>query len=237
MSSILKSLSKAPLARPVLSARDIGRTFIDGNGQPLAILRGGGFDLRRGEIVALVGPSGCGKSTLLQCVGLLDRPTRGQIIIAGVAANKLNDAERTLLRRHKIGFVYQRNNLLSDFSALENVIMPMLAAGVPEGDAVLRAKKLLKTMNILHRALHLPSEMSGGEQQRVAVARALANNPDIILADEPTGSLDPQHAKVVFNLLVDIVKKTGTAMLFVTHDLELAKSANRTITIKNGRIG
>ncbi|MDR1071595.1 MAG: ATP-binding cassette domain-containing protein, partial [Rickettsiales bacterium] len=111
MANILRSLSKAPTSKPVLSARDIGRTFVDGNGQPLAILRGGGFDLRRGETVALVGPSGCGKSTLLQCVGLLDRPTRGQIIIAGVSAHKLSDAERTMMRRHKIGFVYQRNNL------------------------------------------------------------------------------------------------------------------------------
>ncbi|MDR2268912.1 MAG: ABC transporter ATP-binding protein [Rickettsiales bacterium] len=237
MSSILKALSKIPNGRPVLSARDIGKTFIDGNGQPLVILSGGGFDLRRGEIVALVGPSGCGKSTLLQCVGLLDRPTRGQIIIAGVPAHKLSDEQRTLMRRNKIGFVYQRNNLLSDFTALENVVMPVLAAGANENDAIIRARKLLKSANVLHRSNHLPAELSGGEQQRVAVARALANEPDIILADEPTGSLDPANAKVVFNLLFDIVRKSNTAMLFVTHDMDLAGRADRTITIKKGRVG
>ena len=236
MSSILKSLSKIPRGQAVLSVRDIGRTFTDGNGQPLVILRGGGFDLHRGEIVALVGPSGCGKSTLLQCVGLLDRPTRGQILIAGVSAHKLNEDARTLVRRNKIGFVYQRNNLLSDFTALENVMMPMLAAGGGKAASETKAKMLLKMVNTLHRAHHVPAELSGGEQQRVAVARALANNPDIILADEPTGSLDPVHARVVFQMLVDIVKKSGTAMLFVTHDMGLAKRADRMITIKNGRI-
>jgi lipoprotein-releasing system ATP-binding protein len=236
MSNILKALSKVPSGKSVLSARDICKTFTDGNGQPLAILRGGGFDLRRGEIVALVGPSGCGKSTLLQCVGLLDRPTRGQIIIGGMGAHKLSEHDRTIIRRDKIGFVYQRNNLLSDFSAIENVIMPMLAAGANEAAAGARAKGLLKTVNILHRAMHLPAEMSGGEQQRVAVARALANNPDIILADEPTGSLDPMHAKLVFDLLVGAARKTGTAMMFVTHDETLAKRADRIITIKNGKI-
>ena len=233
----MKSLSKIPTGHPVLSARDIGKTFIDGNGQPLTILSGGGFDLRHGEIVALVGPSGCGKSTLLQCVGLLDRPSRGQIIIAGMPAQKLTEDQRMHVRRNKIGFVYQRNNLLSDFTAIENVMMPMLAAGAAENDAAIRAKKLLKGANVLHRAHHLPAELSGGEQQRVAVARALANVPDIILADEPTGSLDPAHAKIVFNLLFDIVRKSKTAMLFVTHDLELAKRADRVITIKKGRVG
>ena len=237
MSSILKSLSKIPDEKAVLSVRDIGKTFTDGNGQPLVILSGGGFDLHRREIIALVGPSGCGKSTLLQCVGLLDRPSRGQIIISGIPSHKLTEHERTLVRRNKIGFVYQRNNLLSDFSALENVMLPMLAAGAGEPDANARARKLLKSANMLHRALHLPSQLSGGEQQRVAVARALANNPDIILADEPTGSLDPAHAGVVFNLLVSIVRKSNTAMMFVTHDMELAKKADRIITIKSGRVG
>ena len=236
MSEILKSLSKIPNARAVLSIRDIGKVFTDGNGQPLAILRGGGLDLHRGEIVALVGQSGCGKSTLLQIAGLLDRQSRGQIIISGVPAHKLSEDERTIVRRNKIGFVYQRNNLLSDFTALENVIMPMLAAKAAEGAAIDRARKLLKMVNVLHRAHHVPAELSGGEAQRVAVARALANNPDIILADEPTGSLDPAHAKVVFELLVALVKKSATAMLFVTHDMALAKSADRKITIKNGRV-
>jgi len=236
MVGILKSLSKIPKGRIVLSVRDIGKTFSDAGTQPLVILSGGGFDLYRGEVMALVGPSGCGKSTLLQCVGLLDRPTRGQIIIGGISAHKLDDTERTLVRRNKIGFVYQRNNLLSDFTALENVAMPILAAGASEAAATMEAKKLLNQSKILHRANHLPGEMSGGEQQRVAVARALANNPDIILADEPTGSLDPAHAQMVFNILLDVVRKSGAAMLFVTHDMDLAKRADRIITIKKGRV-
>ena len=217
-----------------MSVRDIGKPFDEG-GRPLPILAGGGFDLTAGEIVALVGPSGCGKSPL-QCAGLLDRPTRGQIIISGVGAHKLPESERTMLRRAKIGFVYQRNNLLPDFSALENVMLPMMAAGRDPVAADLRARKLLKSANILHRGSHLPGAMSGGEQQRVAGARARANNPDMILADEPTGSLDPGHAKLVFDLLFDVVRKSGAAMLFVTHDMGLAEKADRMITIRKGRV-
>lgn len=237
MVNILKSLSKVSRGGDVvLSVRDIKRTFIEG-GQPLDILTGGGFDLHRGEIVALVGPSGCGKSTLLQCVGLLDKPTSGSIMLGGASINKMDDETRTMLRRNKIGFVYQRHNLISDFTALENVVLPMLASGMGEDDANQRASKLLKSANVLHRASHLPGEMSGGEQQRTAVARALANNPDILLADEPTGSLDPKHAGVVFDLLFDLVRKNKMAMLFVTHDMGLAARADRTITIKNGIVG
>ncbi|MCL2338668.1 MAG: ABC transporter ATP-binding protein [Proteobacteria bacterium] len=236
MASILKSLSKPKTRDVVLSVREIGKTFMEGS-QPLQILRGGGFDLARGEIVALVGPSGCGKSTLLQCVGLLERPTAGRIEIAGQPAHKMNDEERTLIRRRKMGFVYQRHNLLEDFTALENVVLPMMADGVDEDTATARAKKLLKMVNVLHRAAHRPAEMSGGEQQRTAVARALANNPDLILADEPTGSLDPVHAAAVFDLLLSLVRDERMAMLFVTHDMALASRADRMITIKNGVVG
>ncbi|MDR2413313.1 MAG: ABC transporter ATP-binding protein [Rickettsiales bacterium] len=232
--NILQSLSKAPKGGDVvLSVRDIKKTFVEG-GQPLHILRGGGFDLRRGEIIALVGPSGCGKSTLLQCVGLLDKPSSGSILINGTSVQKMDDEMRTLTRRRKIGFVYQRHNLLSDFTALENVVLPILANGADEIMATARARKLLKSANVLHRASHLPGEMSGGEQQRAAVARALANDPDILLADEPTGSLDPQHAGVVFDLLFDLARKNKMAMLFVTHDMNLAARADRKITIKDG---
>lgn len=203
-------------------------------GQPLHILRGGGFDLHRGEIIALVGQSGSGKSTLLQCVGLLDRPSAGSILIGGIAAQKMDDEMRTAIRRDKIGFVYQRHNLLGDFTALENVVLPMLTRGVAEADANIRALKLLRAANVAHRASHLPGEMSGGEQQRTAVARALANGPEILLADEPTGSLDPAHAAAVFDLLLDLVRKNKMAMLFVTHDMNLAARADRTITIKDG---
>ena len=233
MADILSSLSKIQSADVVMSVRDIKKTFIEG-GQPLHILRGGGFDLHRGEIIALVGASGSGKSTLLQCVGLLDRPSGGSILIGGVPVQKMDEDTRTQIRRKKIGFVYQKHNLLSDFTALENVMLPMLANGVDENLARARAMKLLRAASVAHRASHLPGEMSGGEQQRTAVARALANNPDILLADEPTGSLDPMHAGSVFDLLLDLVRKNKMAMLFVTHDMNLAARADRIITINNG---
>lgn len=233
MANILNSLSKVSRGDVVLSVRDIKKTFMEG-GQPLHILRGGGFDLHRGEIVALVGPSGSGKSTLLQCVGLLDKPTGGSILLAGVPVQKMDDEMRTMTRRRKIGFVYQRHNLLSDFTALENVVLPILANGVDERSANVRAMKLLRAASVAHRASHLPGEMSGGEQQRTAVARALANNPEILLADEPTGSLDPNHAAAVFDLLLDLVRKQKMAMLFVTHDMNLAARADRKITICDG---
>ncbi|MBQ3039407.1 MAG: ABC transporter ATP-binding protein [Alphaproteobacteria bacterium] len=216
-----------------MSVRDIKKTFIEG-GQPLHILRGGGFDLHRGEIIALVGTSGSGKSTLLQCVGLLDRPTSGSIMINGASVQKMDEDMRTQIRRKKIGFVYQKHNLLSDFTALENVMLPMLANDVSEIDARARALKLLRAANVAHRANHLPGQMSGGEQQRTAVARALANNPDILLADEPTGNLDPNHAMTVFDLLLDLVRKNKMAMLFVTHDMTLAQRADKIITIRDG---
>ena len=233
MANILNSLSKVKKADVVMSVRDIKKTFVEG-GQPLHILRGGGFDLYRGEIIAMVGQSGSGKSTMLQCVGLLDKPTGGSIIIDGTSVQRIDEDMRTKIRRNKIGFVYQKHNLLSDFSALENVMLPMMANGLDEDVACAHAYKLLKMTSVAHRASHLPGEMSGGEQQRTAVARALANNPEILLADEPTGSLDPQHAGAVFDLLLDIVRKNKMAMLFVTHDMNLAQKADRIITIKNG---
>ena len=233
MANILNSLSKVHAGDVIMSVRDIKKTFVEG-GQPLHILRGGGFDLHRGEIIALVGQSGSGKSTLLQCVGLLDKPSSGSILVNGAAVQKMDEDMRTQIRRNKIGFVYQRHNLLSDFTALENVMLPMLANGMDENIARARVIKLLKSANVAHRASHHPGEMSGGEQQRTAVARALANNPDILLADEPTGSLDPQHATVVFDLLLDLVRKNNMAMLFVTHDMNLAARADKKITIDNG---
>ena len=233
MTNILNSLSKVQSGDVVMSVRDIKRTFVEG-GQPLHILRGGGFDLHRGEIIALVGASGSGKSTLLQCVGVLDRPSGGSILINGVPVQKMDEDMRTQIRRKKIGFVYQQHNLLSDFTALENVMLPMLANGISEDVARARAIKLLKSANVAHRASHVPGEMSGGERQRTAVARALANNPDILLADEPTGSLDPMHAGAVFDLLMELVRKNKMAMLFVTHDMNLAERADKKITITNG---
>ena len=233
MASILNSLSKISRKDVVLSVRDIKKTFVEG-GQPLNILRGGGFDLYRGEIVALVGQSGSGKSTFLQCVGLLDKPSGGDIFISGQPVDKISEETRTILRRKKIGFVYQKHNLLTDFTAVENVMLPMLANGIAEDVAYNRSMKLLKAANVVHRASHLPGEMSGGEQQRVAIARAIANVPEILLADEPTGSLDPKNAVNVFDLLLDLVHKSKMSMLFVTHDMGLASRADRKITIANG---
>lgn len=235
MANILNSLERVSRGDVVMSVRDIKKTFMEG-GQPLHILRGGGFDLHRGEIIALVGPSGSGKSTLLQCVGLLDRPTSGSILVCGAAVQKMDEDARTKIRRNKIGFVYQRHNLLSDFTALENVMLPMMANGVCETTARVRAAGLLKSASVAHRASHFPGEMSGGEQQRTAVARALANMPDILLADEPTGSLDPAHAAAVFDLLLKLVRENKMAMLFVTHDMSLAARADRRITITDGII-
>ena len=233
MANILNSLSRVQKGDVVMSVRDIKKTFVEG-GQPLHILRGGGFDLRRGEIVSLVGPSGCGKSTLLQCVGLLDKPSSGSILIGGVSVQKMDDDARTKMRRDKIGFVYQRHNLLADFTALENVMLPMMACGMTDSDAAARAMQLLRSTSVSHRASHLPGEMSGGEQQRTAVARALANRPEILLADEPTGSLDPAHASAVFDMLFELVRKSKMSMLLVTHDMNLANRADRRITIKDG---
>ncbi|MBR5904393.1 MAG: ABC transporter ATP-binding protein [Alphaproteobacteria bacterium] len=233
MASILNSLSKISKKDVVLSVRDIKKVFIEG-GQPLKVLRGGGFDLYRGEIVALVGQSGSGKSTLLQCVGMLDKPTSGDIFINGMPTDKIAEETRTMLRRKKLGFVYQKHNLLSDFTALENVVLPMLANGIEEDVANSRAIKLLRATNVAHRAIHYPGEMSGGEQQRTAIARAIANNPEILLADEPTGSLDPDNANAVFDMLLNLVRKNKMSMLFVTHDMNLAKKADRIITIKDG---
>lgn len=233
MASILNSLTKISRKDIVLSVRDIKKTFIEG-GQPLKVLRGGGFNLYRGEIIAIVGQSGSGKSTLLQCIGLLDKPTSGDILVNGMPTDKITEETRTMLRRNKIGFVYQKHNLLSDFTALENVVLPMMANGMDEETATVRAMKLLRSANVAHRFSHYPSEMSGGEQQRTALARALANNPEILLADEPTGSLDPDNANNVFDLLLNIVRKNKMSLLFVTHDMNLAKKADRIITIKDG---
>ena len=235
MASILNSLSKISRKDIVMSVRNIKKIFVEG-GQPLKVLHGGGFELYRGEIVALVGQSGSGKTTLLQCAGLLDKPTSGDIFINGHPVDKISEETRTMLRRQKIGFVYQKHNLLSDFTALENVVLPMMANGVKEEEACAIAMKLLKATNVAHRSNHLPSEMSGGEQQRVAIARAIANAPEILLADEPTGSLDPQNAANVFDLLLDLVRKNKMTMLFVTHDMNLAKHADRIITIKDGTV-
>ena len=202
----------------------------------LPVLRGVDLSLRAGEIVALVAPSGTGKSTLLHLAGLLEKPDAGQVWIGGRDAGALTDSERTALRRDRIGFVYQFHHLLGDFSAIENVVLPQMIAGVDRKAAEVRARSLLGGLGLAGRVEHLPGKLSGGEQQRVAIARALANGPALLLADEPTGNLDVQTAAAVFDELLASVRGQGLAALIATHNPELAARMDRTVTLRDGRL-
>jgi lipoprotein-releasing system ATP-binding protein len=208
-------------------------TFGRGEEQ-LSILRGADCAVRAGELVALVGPSGAGKSTLLHIAGLLERPTGGDIEIAGLKANGLDDGARTGLRRKSIGFVYQFHRLLPEFSALENIVVPQMIAGVSRKAAGERAQALLDRVGLGKRADHRPGKLSGGEQQRVAIARALANAPALLLADEPTGNLDPHTAEGVFAVLRELIAETRLGALIATHNLDLARRMDRIIELKDG---
>ena len=208
-----------------------------GEGERLVrVLEAADLEVRGGEIVAIVAPSGAGKSTLLHVSGLLERPQGGEVEVTGVATSKLNERGRTLLRRNTIGYVYQFHHLLPEFSAIENVALPQLIAGVDKVTAERRALHLLDILGIAPRAQHRPAELSGGEQQRVAIARAAANHPRIILADEPTGNLDPSTSDLVFEALSDLIREEGAAALIATHNFELARRANRIVTLRDGLI-
>jgi lipoprotein-releasing system ATP-binding protein len=220
---------------PVLWLKDVTRRFGSGD-TALEILRGVDLALRPGEIVALVGPSGAGKSTLLHIAGLLEAPTSGQVLIDGKDCAGLGDSGRTKLRRDSIGFVYQFHHLLPEFSARENVMIPQMVAGLSAAEAGERADQLLKMVGLERRGGHRPARLSGGEQQRVAIVRAIANVPQVLLADEPTGNLDPQTASDVFAQLTRIVRATGLAALIATHNLELARAMDRTLEIRDGRV-
>ena len=220
---------------PTLELKNLRRSFKQG-GQTLEVLRGIELDIAKGEVVALIGPSGAGKSTLLQIAGLLEQPSKGEIYLDGLKCSKLSDAMRTSLRRDYLGFVYQYHNLLPDFDAVENVMMPLLIAGVNPKAAREKAEKLLKRLGLGKRLKHRPAELSGGEQQRVAIARALANTPKLLLADEPTGNLDPKTAESVFAELIAIVKETGLSALVATHNMELAQQMDRVVELKDGII-
>lgn len=202
----------------------------------LEILRGVNFVLKAGEIVALVAPSGTGKSTLLHLAGLLEQPDGGSVTIAGRNAGALSDAERTAIRRDEIGFVYQFHHLLGEFSAIENVYLPQMIAGVPRQVARQRAGELLEAFGLDSRKNHLPGKLSGGEQQRVAIARALANAPKLLLADEPTGNLDVATAGGVFDQLLSIVRGQNVAALIATHNPDLAARMDRIVTLRDGRL-
>ena len=205
-------------------------------GHTLEILKGISLEVAPGEVVALTGSSGAGKSTLLQIAGLLDTPSGGEIHIAGHPCHTLDDGARTLLRREKLGFIYQFHHLLPEFTAAENVALPLMIGGMSKAKARTRAVELLESLNLGERASHRPSQLSGGEQQRVAILRAVASRPALHLADEPTGNLDEATAAIVFNELMDLAKSFGMGALIATHSLALAKQMDRTLHLHGGRL-
>ncbi len=221
--------------REALGLSGVIHAYREGEGR-LEILKGAELSIAAGEMVALVAPSGAGKSTLLHIAGLLERPEAGEVRVAGRHCGGLPDGERTRVRREAVGFVYQFHHLLPDFTALENVVLPQRLAGLERREAERRGRELLAYMRIDHRAAHVPGELSGGERQRVAIARAVANAPRLLLADEPTGNLDPKTAGQVFDALTALVRASGLATLIATHNLELAHRMDRRITLVDGRV-
>lgn len=217
----------------VIALQKVVRTFMQG-AAPLEILRGASLAIGVGEVVALTGPSGAGKSTLLQIAGLLERPTAGEVCIEGEPCGRMSDRRRTQIRRQKLGFVYQFHHLLPEFSALENVVLPQMIAGVGRREARVRARALLAQLGLTERESHRPARLSGGEQQRVAIARAMANEPILLLADEPTGNLDQETARSVFDELLAIVRETGLSALIATHNPNLAQRMDRGVAIEAG---
>lgn len=218
---------------PVVKLAGLTRSFEQG-GVRIDVLRGVDLEIQPGEIVALLGPSGSGKSTMLQAVGLLEGGFGGSIAIGGVDASQLPSDGRTELRRSKMGFIYQFHHLLPDFNAQENVVLPQLVSGVARADADERAISLLTSLGLSHRLTHRPSQLSGGEQQRVAVARALANEPQLVLADEPTGNLDEATADKVFEEFLSLVRGQGSAALVATHNERLAARMDRVVRLHEG---
>ncbi|MEM7779085.1 MAG: ABC transporter ATP-binding protein [Pseudomonadota bacterium] len=221
------------MSDPIVSLRDLKRSFEQG-GTRIDVLRGVNLDIMPGEIVALLGPSGSGKSTMLQAVGLLEGGFEGSIAIAGERAESLPSDQRTRLRREHLGFVYQFHHLLPDFNATENVVMPQMVAGTDKSAAEERAKSLLSSLGLGHRLTHRPSQLSGGEQQRVAVARALANQPTLVLADEPTGNLDETTSDTVLGQFLELVRGEGSAALIATHNERLASRMDRVVRLHDG---
>jgi lipoprotein-releasing system ATP-binding protein len=220
---------------PVLRLDSLRRAFAQGRDR-LQVLDGASLSVARGEIVALVGPSGAGKSTLLQIAGLLEAPDGGTVWLNGENCAALSDDRRTGLRRRDIGFVYQYHHLLPEFSALENIVLPQMIAGVSRTGAAVRARALLERMGLSGREAHRPGQLSGGEQQRVAIARALANQPSLLLADEPTGNLDPHTADGVFEQLLQNARQSGLAALIATHNPDLARRMDRVMSLTEGRL-
>ena len=219
------------MSKPVLRLQGIEKSYRDGE---IAVLRGADLSLQPGEVVALVAPSGAGKSTLLHIAGLLDTPDAGSVTLGGMDMTGLPDRARTAARRRDIGFVYQFHHLLPEFTAAENLILPQLANGVGRAEAEDRARGFLDSVGIGARADHRPAALSGGEQQRVAICRALANGPKLLFADEPTGNLDPETSDLVFGALMGLVRETGLSALIATHNHDLAGRMDRTLRLEHG---
>jgi len=220
----------------VLEATDLAKSYVGGDGGTISVLDGVHLQVERGEMVAIVGASGAGKSTLLHLLGALDRPSRGSVRIAGEQVNGLSDEELSLLRNRKVGFVFQFHHLLREFSAVENVMMPMRIGGIEDDLARQRATDLVERVGLGQRMSHRPSELSGGEQQRTAVARALAMDPAVLLADEPSGNLDHANSERLHDLLVELSRDLEIAMVVVTHNQSLASRADRVLLLEDGRL-
>lgn len=228
-------MTEAPRIHPVLQLSDLRRHYHQGN-REIRVLDGASIEIYPGQAVALVGPSGAGKSTLLHVAGLLETPDSGHVLVGGRDCSKLSDRERTRVRRCEMGFVYQFHQLLPEFSALENVVIPQLILGTSRRQANQRASELLSSMGLAERLHHRPAELSGGEQQRTAICRALANSPRLLLADEPTGNLDPRTSDHVFASLIDLIRRTGVSALIATHNMQLAASMDRVVQLADGHL-
>ena len=224
------------MSDPVLRLTGITKAYNSGKPNEVTVLNGIDLTVARGEVVALVAPSGAGKSTLLHIAGLLDTPDIGTVEIDGTDMTGKRDATRTAVRRNDVGFIYQFHHLLPEFSAVENIVLPQLANGISRNVAQDHAMDLLTRVGVAPRAAHRPAELSGGEQQRVAFCRALANGPKLLLADEPTGNLDPDTSETVFAALMDLVRSTGLSALIATHNLELAARMDRQIRLDKGSL-
>ena len=223
------------ILKPALELKSIARVF--GKGETaLQIFSDLSLTVNPGEIVGLIGPSGAGKSSLLHIAGLLEKPTAGEVMIAGQNCTDMDDKTKTAVRRIGIGFVYQFHHLLPEFSALENVMMPQLIAGASKEAAAARSRELLDRLNLSHRLDHRPAELSGGEQQRVAIARAIANRPLLLLADEPTGNLDPATSELVHHEFVRLIREEGLGALIATHNVEFARRMSRVVRLTNGTL-
>jgi len=220
----------------ILELDQISKAYNRGEPTEITVLDKAELQVKMGEVVGLIAPSGAGKSTLLHIAGLLDSADSGKVRIAGLEQNTKSDRRRTRTRRQDVGFIYQFHHLLPEFSAVENIVLPQLANGVPKADAHARATDLLTRLGLAERLEHRPSELSGGEQQRVAFCRALANKPKILLADEPTGNLDPETSDTVFAALMDIVRETGLSALIATHNMELAQRMDRVVRLEKGQL-